>query len=201
MKMILLITDVGGPVALHTLLSEMPEHFACPIVILPSSDLGLMESSAAALKRTVALPIEIIQPDTPLMPGCVFFGALQTCYRPVLESGKLILEASRAIAGEMCFRKTIENFAGVFGNALTTIFLSGRGREDDIRSSCAVLEDNACRVVALHHSETVVFDMGRTVLEACASAVELTSAEIVSLVMASPHTVPTAGNSRSMSRP
>ncbi len=190
MKLILLVTDVGGPVALHSLLSEMPEHFGHPIVVLPSSELGLLESSAAALRRTISLPIEMIQPVTALRAGCVFFGAPNSCYRPTFHDGRVSIEAVGVNREEEYVRKTLENFAGTYGDELTVVFLSGRGRNEEIQSCCSTLERSGCRLIVFHRSETVVFDMGQCVLEECPSAVELTSSEIVTLVTTSSRTLP-----------
>jgi two-component system chemotaxis response regulator CheB len=164
MKLILLITDVGGPVALHTLLSEIPKNIPCPLMVLPSSEVGLLESSAAALRRTIALPIIMIQPRMKLEPGCVFFGAAGTLYRPIWVEEMMSLEAIHVNKEEEYLRKTIENLAAEFSEELTVIILSGKGRRSEIQASCSVLEKSGCRLIVLSRSETVLFDMGQQVL-------------------------------------
>ncbi len=182
MKLILLITDVGGPVALHTLLSEIPKDITCPLMVLPSSEVGLLESSAAALRRTTVLPIFMIQPRMKLERGCVFFGAAGTLYRPIRIEEMTALEAIHVNKEEEYLRKTIENLAAAFSEELTVIFLSGRGRRPEIQASCSVLEKSGSRLIVLNRSETVVFDMGQQVLDESPAACELTSAEIVTLL-------------------
>jgi two-component system, chemotaxis family, protein-glutamate methylesterase/glutaminase len=182
MKLILLITDVGGPVALHTLLSEIPKDIPCPIMVLPSSEVGLLESSAAALRRTIALPIFMIQPRMKLESGCVFFGAAGILYRPIRIEGMMALEAIHVNKEEEYLRKTIENLATAFSEELTVIFLSGRGRRPEIQAGCSVLEKFGSRLIVLNRSETVVFDMGQQVLDESSAACELTATEIVALL-------------------
>ncbi|TFH64040.1 MAG: hypothetical protein E4G91_07075, partial [Candidatus Zixiibacteriota bacterium] len=182
MKLILLITDVGGPVALHTLLSEISRDISCPLMVLPSSEVGLLESSAAALRRTIALPIFMIQPRMKLENGSVFFGAAGTLYRPIRIEEMLALEAIQVNKEEEYLRKTIENLAASFLEELTVIFLSGRGRCREIQAGCSVLEKSGSRVIVLNRSETVVFDMGQQVLDESPTACELTATEIVTLL-------------------
>lgn len=184
MKLILLITDVGGPVALHTLLSEIPKDIPCPLMVLPSSEVGLLESSAAALRRTIALPIIMIQPRMKLEPGCVFFGAAGTLYRPIRIEGMTALEAIHVNKEEEYLRKTIENLAAAFSEELTVIFLSGRGRRPEIQAVCSVLEKAGSRLIVLNRFETVVFDMGQQVLDESPAACELTATEIVAFLAA-----------------
>jgi two-component system chemotaxis response regulator CheB len=190
MKLILLITDVGGPVALHTLLSEIPRDIHCPLMVLPSSEVGLPESSAAALRRTVSLPIFMIQPRTKLEPGGVYFAAAGTLYRPILVEGMTALEVVCVNKEETYFRKTIDNLAAEFSEELTVIFLSGRGRCPEIRASCSILKESGCRLIVLSRSETVVFDMGRQVLDESPVASELTAAEIAAFLTSESSSVP-----------
>ena len=190
MKLILLITDVGGPVALHTLLSEIPKDIPCPLMVLPSSEVGLLESSAAALRRTIALPIFMIQPRMKLECGCVFFAAAGTLYRPIRIEEMTALEAIHVNREEEYLRKTIENLATAFAEELTVIFLSGKGRRSEIQASCSVLEKSGCRLIVLNRSETVLFDMGQQVLDESPVASELTAAEIVAFLTSESSSVP-----------
>jgi two-component system chemotaxis response regulator CheB len=193
MKLILLITDVGGPVALHTLLSEIPREIPCPLVVLPSSEVGLLESSAAALRRTTALPIFMIEPRLKLEGGCVYFASAGTIYRPILRENMTSLEAIHVGKETEYLHKTIENLAIAFVNELTAIFLSGKGRRAEIQASCSVLEKSGCRLIALSRSETVLFDMGQLVLDGSSSASELTAAEISAFLMSGSSSVPIIG--------
>lgn len=178
MKLILLITDVGGPVALHTLLSEVPAHIRCPLLVLPSSEVGLLESSAAALRRTTALPINMVQYRTRLEPGCVYFGAAGTTYRMVSSDTALLLESALVGKDDEPVRRTIENLLAAFGDQLTVVYLSGRGRRAEIQACCALLEKSGCKTIVMNRSETLVSDMGQQVLADCQSAVELSATDI-----------------------
>lgn len=185
MKLILLITDVGGPVSLHTLLSEIPKDIPCPLIVLPSSEVGLQESSAAALRRTIALPIVMIRPRTILEPGCVFFGAAGTLYRSIQVDGKPGLEVTQISTEDDYLRKTIENLANAFAEEMIVIFLSGEGRSE-IQASCSILEKSGCRLIVLSRSETVLFNMGQQVLDESPVASELTAVEIVTFLASTP---------------
>jgi two-component system, chemotaxis family, protein-glutamate methylesterase/glutaminase len=178
MKLILFITDVGGPVALHTVLSEIPSSIQCPIVVLPSSEVGLLESSAAALRRTTSLPIVMMQPHQKLDPGCVYFGIAGTVYRVANKTGMLTLDAAMVGHEEDFVRRSIESLASSLGGELVLVFLSGRGRRTEITAACNRAEESGCRILILSRSETLVFDMGQLVLTECPSALELSACEI-----------------------
>ena len=141
MKLILLITDIGGPVALHTLLSEIPKDIPCPIMVLPSSEVGLLESSAAALRRTIALPI-LHDPAAheARTPAACFFGAAEHSVPTHSDRGSDCARSHHVNKEEEYLRKTIENLAAAFSEELTVIFLSGRGRRPEIQASCSILE-------------------------------------------------------------
>jgi two-component system chemotaxis response regulator CheB len=186
MKAVLIITDIGGPVALHNLLSEMPAAFSAPIVVLQSTEMGILESSAAALRRTVSLKVAILDKKTDkkmsLQPGCVYFGAPMTSYSVVADESQLTVESTKSGPKDECIKKTIESFAEAYRTELVVVFLSGRGREKEIIACCGLLEDAGSKLIVLDRLEAVVFDMGKSVLKASSHAEELPAEEIAAFL-------------------
>lgn len=188
MKVVLIITDIGGPVALHNLLSEMPANFSAPIVVMQSSEMGLLESSMEALKRTIPLKVSSLEKRTILHPGCVYFGASHCVFSPTVTESRLTVEVAMAGSKEEYIRKTIDNFAGAFRSELTVVFLSGRGREREIVAGCRLLEEAGCRLMVLSRLEAVVFNMGSQVLKTSSQADELPAEDIAAVLSSESHT-------------
>lgn len=178
MRLVAVVTDVGGPVALHDIFSELPGDFGAPIVVMqPTNDIPL-ESAAAALRHTIKLKIAQMRHGGKLHAGAVYFAESAKSYRPIENSDEIRIEINRGEEGEYGLISTLAEFAAILGRALTVVFLSGRSSEEEIERLCSILESNGCPILVLSRSESVVDELGACVLNAAATASELSSMQI-----------------------
>ncbi|MFH2055537.1 MAG: chemotaxis protein CheB [bacterium] len=181
MKAVLIITDIGGPPLLHELLSQLPENFGAPIVVLQSFDVGIFDASTAVFQRTVQLQVEPLAAETTLLPGCVYFARPQEVYDVDGSDGPLIVrqtepgEASR-------LGQIVRQFAEICDEELVVLFLSGKGQPQELPEVCQALNDSRAEVLVLDESEAVVAAMGKKVREAIGSARVLMMADMTALL-------------------
>jgi two-component system chemotaxis response regulator CheB len=183
MQLVIFITDIGGPPALHEILSQLPEEFGLPVVVVPSLDDGILGLSAAALEHTIALKVEQLEDSTLLRAGAVYFAQPRSAYQPVRSDAgvrtRLIGDShAHALVGQ-----TLENFAQTYQDQIIVVLLSGRGREDEVARACSFLADYGSTIIVLDRHESLVFDMGGAVLHQVPASSELTASEIVELLL------------------
>ncbi|MCK4856984.1 MAG: chemotaxis protein CheB [candidate division Zixibacteria bacterium] len=184
MKLVLIITDIGGPPALHDLLSQLPKDYQLPIVVIQSSDAGIFEASAAVLNRTVQLEVAMLGDDAVLQAGHVYFARPEKLYRlDQVDSGLAVKMEDESLT-EAALCGTIENFAQCCGKQLAVIFLSGKTAGEELLTGCRRLENQGCRILVLDREEAPVFDMGKQILSRIPSAEEISIAGIVHFLAA-----------------
>lgn len=183
MRLISIVTDVGGPVAMHTLLSELPQDFGTPILVLQSKDNVLLDSAIAALRHTTPLKLAQLGGSASLHPGTVYFAQPGKGYQPGPERETLTVEMQKGEKKSLGFSSTLIALARLLGSELTVVFLSGRGDTEEITRVCSFLEQCGCSVLVLNRKESVVDELGRSALRATTAACELSSARIVDLLV------------------
>ena len=183
MRLITIVTDVGGPVAMHALLSELPQNFGSPIMVLQSTDNVLLDSAIAALRHTTPLKLAQLGSTTSLHAGTVYFAQPGKSYLPGPDRDKLALELQKTEKKSHGFSNTVIGLARLLGSELTVVFLSGRGDQEEITRVCSFLEQCGCSVLVLNRKESVVDELGRCALHATTSACELSAVRIVDLLI------------------
>ncbi len=180
-RLIVIVADIGGPVALHNLLSELPADFRLPIVILLTSDPLLHESSISALQRTTPLKLHRAKSETDLRAGHVYFAISGRACSLNNTGQRLALKPDRA--DERWISSSISRFAEQLGASLTVVFLSGRGDDADTCPACSALEHHRCDTLVLSSAESVVSDLGRSVLAHHPAARELSAQQIIACLV------------------
>lgn len=176
-RLFVIVTDIGGPVALHNLLSELPADFAIPILVLQTSESILLESAIGALQRTSALKLRQLDGRHELAPRHAYFAINGRPHRITRVTPKLTVEPGEASPNWISL--TLCNLAGQLAENLTVAFLSGRGEDRDIQATCAALEQNRCRTLVLSSSESMASALGSSVLANLHTASECSAQAIV----------------------
>jgi chemotaxis response regulator CheB len=177
-RLFVIVTDIGGPVALHNLLSELPADFAIPILVLQTSDAILLESAIGALQRTSSLKLKQLEGRRDLTSRHAYFAMNGRPHRITRITPKLTLEPGDASPNWIS--QTLCDLATQLAENLTVAFLSGRGEDREITATCTALEQNRCRILVLNSSESMASALGRSVLANLRSASECSAQAIVS---------------------
>ncbi len=182
MRLITIVTDIGGPVALHDILSELPRDFGAPIVVMQPAGEVLVESAIAALRHTSKLKIAKIQTENELEAGTVYFAESGCGYLPGTDRNHLALVQANDRAQHSGMPGTVGALARLLGSEMTVVFLSGRGDATEIKHVCSALEQCGSPVLVLDRKESVVDELGQCALKFAPSAKELGAAKIVAIL-------------------
>lgn len=182
MRLIAIVTDIGGPIALHDILSELPRAFGTPIVVMQPTGDVLIESAIAALRHTTELTFAQIRSSEALEAGTVYFAESGKGYLPGPDRNRLLLENSEVGNAPGVIATTLSAFARLLGSELTVVFLSGRGDELEIRRVCSILEQCGSQMLVLSRKESVVDELGQCALRAASSAQELSALRIAAVL-------------------
>ncbi len=182
MRLITIVTDIGGPVALHDILSELPRDFGTPIVVMQPAGEVLVESAIAALRHTTNLKIAQIQTENELEAGTVYFAESGSGYLPGTDRNRLTLVSANGQGKQTGMPGTVGALARLLGSEMTVVFLSGRGDATEIKHVCSALEQCGSPVLVLDRRESVVDELGQCALKFAPSAKELGAAKIVAIL-------------------
>ncbi len=182
MRLITIVTDIGGPVALHDILSELPRDFGAPIVVMQPAGGVLVESAIAALRHTSKLKIARIQNENQLEAGTVYFAESGSGFLPGTDRNRITLAPAQESGKHTGMTGTVGALARLLGSELTVIFLSGRGDATEIKHVCSALEQCGSPVLVLDRKESVVDELGQCALKFAPSARELDAAKIVAIL-------------------
>ena len=93
-KIVALGVSTGGPVALQTILSELPKNFPVPIVIVQHMSPGFLGGFIKWLQDDVILPISLAIDKEQLLPGHIYFAPDQK-HLSIVEKGAVCLPPLR----------------------------------------------------------------------------------------------------------
>ena len=156
-KILAIAASTGGPAALQALLSQLPEEFPLPVLIVQHITQGFTEGLASWLGTSSRLEVKVGKQGEALMPGRVYV-APDNLHMGVTELGSISLSSIDAIRG---FRPSgtflFESVARAFGPATLAVILTGMG-EDGLTGLHAVRRSGG-RIIAQDQSTSVIFGM------------------------------------------
>lgn len=178
LRLVAVVTDVGGPVALHDILSDLPANFGAPIVVVQSNHDIVLESASAGLRHTIKLKIAQVRHAAKLHAGAVYFIESGKSFLSMADNDDIRIGLHSSDQSDNSAIKLLEDFARILGPAMTAVFLSGRSSAEAVKQLCSILESNGCPMLVLARGESVVEELGDCVLHASSSAAELSSVQI-----------------------
>jgi len=125
-KLIVLVTDVGAPVALHELLLELPDSFPVPIIALQPTENVLIEANSNALERTVPFKVRMLVGRETLKAGFVYVGMSEHTYKVYRENGNLSVDIDSHENFEWPAGGSLVQFSRMLGKEMAVAFLSTR---------------------------------------------------------------------------
>ncbi len=150
-------TSVGGPQVLKKILSDLPEDFPVPIVIVQHMTQGFISGFVKWLDDNIVLKVKNAEQNEILKKGTVYFAPDNFHLEVVSRNGKLI---SNLVSGDpvsgFCPSATVllNSVAKVCGKNAVGALLTGMG------------SDGASGLLALKHAEghTIIQDPSSTVV-------------------------------------
>ncbi len=149
--------STGGPPAVQQILSELPQDFQAPIMIVQHICEGFLPGLAEWLRKSTSLPVELGKHEELLRPGSVYV-APDRLQMGVTDRGRIALcdtapENGVIPSASYLFRSA----AGVFGKRAVGVLLTGMGK--DGAEELKLIKDNGGVTIAQDKETSVVFGM------------------------------------------
>jgi two-component system, chemotaxis family, protein-glutamate methylesterase/glutaminase len=160
-------TSTGGPPALQKILSQLPESFPCPILIVQHMPQGFTSSLAQRLDRNSQLTVKEAADGECLVPGTAYVAPGGWHMRLRRKGGKLLVALDPgpdAALHRPSVDVLFESVAAVCGARSLAVVLTGMGKDGAV--GAGAIKRSGGEVVVEAEESAVVFGMPRAVLEA-----------------------------------
>lgn len=179
-KIVVIGASTGGPVALHRILSALPSSFPLPIVCVQHISDGFLQGLIEWLGSVCDMKVGIAQEGWLPLPGTVYFPPERTHllfddelrFRYSVDIGVLGHRPSISV--------TFESAAGVFGDAVIGVLLTGMGT--DGASGMKAIQDRGGMTIAQDENSSVVFGMPKQAIKMGAAKITASLDDIPRLI-------------------
>jgi two-component system chemotaxis response regulator CheB len=181
-KLVVIGASAGGPVALQTILSGLPEDFSAPVLIVQHMAEGFIQGFVEWLAQTSALPIHVARHGEPIVPGHVYV-APDHLQMKVESGGTIGLSKDAAENGlSPSVSYLFRSAAQVFGGTAVGVLLTGMGKDgaEELglmkgKGAITIVQDEASSVVYGMPGEAIKLGAATYVLSPDRIAAELAS--------------------------
>ena len=178
-------TSTGGPVALQKILTEFPQDFPLPIIMVQHMPATFTNAFATRLNSLCKINVKEASNGDILKPGCAY---LAPGGRQMIITGsesaakiKIIEDDSLKIAFKPSVDVSFGSAAKIFGGKILGIILTGMG--SDGREGARMLKTKGATIWAQDEQSCVVYGMPQAVAVAGISQLSLPLDEISSAII------------------
>ena len=168
-------TSTGGPVALQKVLTQLPQDFPLPIIMIQHMPATFTNAFANRLNTLCKINVKEASDGDLLKPGCAY---LAPGGRQMLITGsekaakiKIIEDNSEKITFKPSVDVSFGSVAKVFGGHVLGVILTGMGA--DGREGSRMLKTNGATIWAQDEDSSVVYGMPQAVAVAGISELSL----------------------------
>lgn len=150
-------SSLGGPMALRTIISALPENFPLPILAVQHISPGFLEGMIMWLQKTSKLRIKVGEEGELIKPGCIYF-APDHAHMLVAKGGviNLVRENKKDVL-QPSVSKLFKSIADVYGNSSIAIVLTGMGKDGS--QEMVLLKQKGAVTIAQNEGTSIVFGM------------------------------------------
>lgn len=178
-------TSTGGPVALQKILTEFPQDFPLPIIMVQHMPATFTNAFATRLNSLCKINVKEASNGDILKPGCAY---LAPGGRQMIITGsesaakiKIIEDDSLKIAFKPSVDVSFGSAAKIFGGKVLGVILTGMG--SDGREGSRMLKTKGATIWAQDEQSCVVYGMPQAVAVAGISQLSLPLDEISSAII------------------
>ena len=183
-EVVLIGTSTGGPPALQTILSEIPEGFPCPILIVQHMPVGFTASLAERLNRISRITVKEAVDGEEIVVGIAYIAPAGKHMKIRRCGGELYVKLD-LLPENALHRPSVdalfESAAAVCENRCLAFVLTGMGKDGSVGAQA--LKKAGSRVVAESEETCRVFGMPKAVGEAIKVDASAPLYEIGDLIM------------------
>jgi two-component system chemotaxis response regulator CheB len=168
-------TSTGGPIALQKILTQLPEDFPLPIILIQHMPAAFTFAFANRLNSLCKINVKEAEHGDILKPGCAYLapGGRQMIIDGTANLAKLkiIEDNSEKIAFKPSVDVSFGSAAKVFGGSVLGVILTGMG--SDGREGARMLKGKGATIWAQDEASCVVYGMPQAVTVAGISVLSL----------------------------
>ena len=166
-KLLLIGTSTGGPVALQKVLTQFPENYPHPILLIQHMPAAFTPAFAARLDSLCKISVKEAVNGDVLKPGCAYLapGGMQMLVEKTGMTGRLKVMAGNS---DMNYKPSVDiTFASAskaYGGDILAVVLTGMGA--DGREGARMLKTAGANIWAQDEASCVVYGMPQAVAAA-----------------------------------
>ena len=163
-KLLLIGTSTGGPVALQKILTQFPQDYPHPILLIQHMPAAFTPAFAARLNGLCRIEVKEAVNGDVLKPGCAYLapGGLQMMVERTGVSGRLkIIPGSADMNYKPCVDITFASASKAYGGDVLAVVLTGMGA--DGREGARMLKSAGATIWAQDEASCVVYGMPQAV--------------------------------------
>ena len=162
-KIVAIGASTGGPMALQSLLNELPKEFPLPIVCVQHISQGFLQGLIDWLASTCKLPIQIATEGEHPEPGKIYFPS-ERQHLTINHRGRFIYSHGQPEDNHCPSVTTLfSSIAQAYGRKAIGILLTGMGR--DGADGMKAIADTGGMTIAQDESTSVVFGMPKEAID------------------------------------
>ncbi len=168
-KLLAIGTSTGGPVALQTILTDIPATFSYPIILVQHMPGTFTTAFAERLNQVCQIKVKEAEDGDVLKPGVAYLapGGKQMVIEGASHSARISITDS-SVLDNLTYKPSVDltftSLAKVFGGDVLGIILTGMGA--DGREGCKKLKQNGAKIWAQDEQSCVVYGMPQAVAKA-----------------------------------
>ena len=177
-------TSTGGPVALQTVLTQLPANFPYPILLIQHMPATFTAAFAARLNGLCQISVKEAEDGDLLRPGAAYLapGGRQMMLDGRGSSARIrIIDGNDKVNYKPCVDITFASLAKSHGDKVLAVVLTGMGA--DGRDGARLLKEQGATIWAQDEASCVVYGMPQAVAKAGISSESLPLDKIAQRIM------------------
>lgn len=154
-------TSTGGPVALQEVLTQLPENFSLPILLVQHMPATFTEAFAARLNQQCNIEVREAKNGDVLKPGVALLAPGGKQMKLEKRAGRLLIrvedETDPMQNYKPCVDVTFDTVSNALGSRVLGIILTGMGADGSV--SCKAMQSRGATIWAQDEETSVIYGM------------------------------------------
>ena len=165
-RLVVIGSSTGGPQALQTVITGLPEHFPCPVVVVQHMPAGFTNALALRLNNVSRVAVREAEHGDVLRSGCVYIapGNQHIRIRQEADARRIILSNEPPVGNHRPAVNVMYDSVAHLGNDVVAVILTGMGC--DGREGMRRIKQNGGYCIAQDEETCVVYGMPKSVVDA-----------------------------------
>ena len=165
-RLVVIGSSTGGPQALQTVITGLPEHFPCPVVVVQHMPAGFTNALALRLNNVSRVAVREAEHGDVLRSGCVYIapGNQHLRIRQEADVRRIILSNETPVGNHRPAVNVMYDSVAHLGDDVVAVILTGMGC--DGREGMRRIKQNGGYCIAQDEETCVVYGMPKSVVDA-----------------------------------